>query len=76
MRKIMAILSATALIAISPANAQIIGSLGNFDCINDTGETAEGFEIEVEDVSPADIPDTFPTRFYASPGSTALARRR
>jgi hypothetical protein len=27
----------------------------NFDCFNDTGETAEGFEIDVEDISSSDV---------------------
>lgn len=48
---------------LAPAHAQIIGSLGNFDCVNDTGETAEGFEIEIEDIHAADLTREFPSNF-------------
>ena len=30
------------------ATAGVIGMLGNFDVINDTGKTAHGFEIDLE----------------------------
>ncbi len=39
--------------------ASVIGSLGNFDVINDTGHTAHGFEIELEDLHSSDISDVF-----------------
>lgn len=39
---------AAALVA-GPASAQVYGSLANFDAVNDTGETAHGFEIQIED---------------------------
>ena len=39
------------------------GSLDNFDCVNDTGEEAEGFEIDIEDISPADLTREFPSNF-------------
>ena len=67
MKYLFVCLPAAVLMMAAPASAQIVGSLGNFDCVNDTGETAEGFEIEIDDISPADVPDTFPTRFYAQP---------
>lgn len=59
-----AIVSATAVavsLAIAPAtgNAAVIGFLGNFDVINDTGSTAHGFEIELEGLHSSDITDTF-----------------
>ena len=41
------------------ASASVIGFLGNFDVINDTGSTAHGFEIELEGLTPDDISDTF-----------------
>ncbi len=47
----------------APVFGQAIGSLDNFDCVNDTGVTAEGFEIEVEDISPSDITRAFPSNF-------------
>lgn len=41
------------------ASAAVIGFLGNFDVINDTGSTAHGFEIELEGLHLSDITDTF-----------------
>lgn len=41
------------------ASASVIGFLGNFDVINDTGHEAHGFEIELEDLHIGDITDTF-----------------
>ena len=48
-------------LAILPgiASASVIGFLGNFDVINDTGSTAHGFEIELEGLHSSDITDTF-----------------
>lgn len=34
-----------------PVQAQVYGSLANFDAVNDTGQTAHGFEIRIEDAS-------------------------
>jgi hypothetical protein len=45
------------------AGGQVIGSFDNFDVFNDTGQTAEGFEIDVEDVAPADLTREFPSNF-------------
>lgn len=52
------------------ASAQMFGSLSNFDIINDTGQTAVGFEIELPGLSsPADILYTFSSPYirYAAP---------
>lgn len=46
-------------IAPSMSSASVIGFLGNFDVINDTGKTAHGFEIELEGLHSSDITDTF-----------------
>lgn len=44
----------------APASATaVFGTLGNFDVVNDTGQTAHGFEIELEGLTSADITDTF-----------------
>lgn len=43
----------------STGSASVIGFLGNFDVINDTGSTAHGFEIELEGLVRSDITDTF-----------------
>ncbi|MFO1194745.1 MAG: PEP-CTERM sorting domain-containing protein [Rhodoferax sp.] len=40
-------------------SAGVIGFLGNFDVVNDTGKTAHGFEIELEGLHVEDITDTF-----------------
>lgn len=57
----LAAFAASALLAATPglATASVIGFLGNFDVINDTGHTAHGFEIELEGLHPEDITDTF-----------------
>ncbi len=48
-------------LAFAPAtgSAAVIGFLGNFDVINDTGTTAHGFEIDLEGLHSTDITDTF-----------------
>lgn len=46
-------------IAPSVARAAVIGFLGNFDVINDTGQTAYGFEIDLEGLHSTDITDVF-----------------
>lgn len=47
-----------ALPAVSTA-AATYGSLANFDVVNDTGQTAHGFEIELEGISKSQISDVF-----------------
>ena len=59
----------TAVIAMAlpgMAHAQVIGSYDNFDVFNDTGQTAEGFEIDVEDVDPTQLTREFPSNFAQS----------
>jgi|GEM_PF-2378070 len=60
---LLASLVAAAAIAMSgwPVSAApiIYGSLGNFDVINDTGKPCNGFEIELEGVSPGEVVYTF-----------------
>ena len=48
-------------LAFAPAagSAAVIGFLGNFDVINDTGTTAHGFEIDLEGLHSTEITDTF-----------------
>jgi hypothetical protein len=43
----------------SDSSAAVIGFLGNFDVINDTGSIAHGFEIDLEGLHSSDITDTF-----------------
>jgi hypothetical protein len=57
----------------TPARATTLyGSLSNFDIINDTGQTAHGFEIELDGCQPSDIFDTFgaPYNRYGTPSIT------
>ncbi len=52
---VLAFAARTALLVLpwlaTPALAQVYGSLANFDAVNDTGHTAHGFEIRIEDAS-------------------------
>ncbi len=60
--------AAIAVLGLSAAGAraQVIGSFDNFDVFNDTGQTAEGFEIDVEDVAATDLTREFPSNFAQS----------
>lgn len=55
------VLGAAIALAIAPSigSAGVIGFLGNFDVVNDTTQTAHGFEIDLEGVHSSDITDTF-----------------
>lgn len=57
----LSLLSAVVPLAIAPvvSSAAVIGFLGNFDVINDTGKVAHGFEIDLEGLHSSDITDTF-----------------
>ncbi|MGD9634528.1 MAG: hypothetical protein AB7G28_20260 [Pirellulales bacterium] len=48
-------------LAITPTttSAAVIGFLGNFDVINDTGQTCYGFEIELEGIHSSEVTDVF-----------------
>ena len=59
---LLTVLSTVALyVAVAPslATAAVIGFLGNFDVINDTGQTAHGFEIDLEGLHSSDVSDVF-----------------
>jgi hypothetical protein len=45
----VALAAASLLLAASGAQAQVFGSLANFDAVNDTGHIAHGFEVEILD---------------------------
>ena len=49
--RLAAAIAALLLPATLPAAAATFGSLANFDVVNDTGHTAYGFEIEIEDAA-------------------------
>jgi PEP-CTERM motif len=61
MKHLLSALAVATPLALFPlaSHAVVIGFLGNFDVINDTGSTAHGFEIELEDLHISDISDTF-----------------
>jgi len=65
--KLLALAALALVILKASARAQVIGSYDNFDCFNDTGETAEGFEIDIEDVQVADLTREFPSNFSTTP---------
>src|SRR6476660_7411940 len=53
--------------AISMAQtATIYGSLGNFDVVNNTGQDAHGFEIQIEGISPQAQPYSFAYQRYGA----------
>ncbi len=52
-------IAVTLALAPSVGSSAVIGFLGNFDVINDTGSNAHGFEIELEGLHSTDITDTF-----------------
>jgi hypothetical protein len=58
-RRTTVALAAALVLAPGSGYASVIGFLGNFDVINDTGRTAYGFEIELEGLHSSDITDTF-----------------
>lgn len=64
-----------ALCAYGEARANVIyGSLSNFDCINDTGQTAHGFEIELDGIKSSEVAYTFgaPYNRYGTPTITTV----
>jgi hypothetical protein len=58
---VVLVLAAALPLAVAPLTsaASVIGFLGNFDVINDTGKTAHGFEIDLEGLHSSDISDVF-----------------
>ncbi len=49
----------SSVVTTSIASASVIGTLGNFDVINDTGKTAHGFEIDLEGIHSYEVTDVF-----------------
>lgn len=55
-----ALLTAALLILpVARASASAVGTLSNFDVVNDTPGPCHGFEIELEDLHSSDVPYTF-----------------
>src|SRR5438552_19194422 len=45
--------------AMRAQSVTLFGALGNFDVLNDTGQDAPGFEIELDGITPAQAFHTF-----------------
>ena len=59
------------LLEIGSAQAGIAyGTLNNFDCVNDTGVQAHGFDIEMDDIQSKDITYTYDYNHYGVPRIT------
>jgi hypothetical protein len=54
-------------------SAIIYGQLSNFDISNDTGRVCHGFDIDIDGVTPADVPYGFTATRYGTPTITATA---
>lgn len=62
---------AALLFNVDVAQASIAyGTLNNFDCVNDTGFEAHGFDIEIEDAHSTDITYTYDYNHYGVPKIT------
>lgn len=67
----LCVLSALCWLPVSSARASTAyGTLNNFDCVNDTGTEAHGFEIELEDIHSRDITYTYDYNHYGIPKIT------
>lgn len=65
------VVTALSLLILAPAHGSTAyGTLSNFDTVNDTGETAHGFEIEIEDCSSTDVYSTYNYNHYGAPTIT------
>lgn len=66
----LAALALGVVAAPAAAHAQsaiIYGSLGNFDISNDTGKVCHGFEVELDGLTPAQVPYSFSANRYGTP---------
>lgn len=54
-------------------SAIIYGSLGNFDISNDTGRICHGFEVELEGLTPFQVPYSFTAQRYGAPSVISYA---
>jgi hypothetical protein len=65
-------LSSFLMLATPPSaySSTAYGTLNNFDCVNDTGVEAHGFEIELDDIHCTDITYTYDYNHYGIPKIT------
>jgi hypothetical protein len=71
--RLCSLLASVAILASSTGTARAstaYGSLNNFDCVNDTGVEAHGFDIELEDIHSKDITYTYDYNHYGAPKIT------
>lgn len=66
-----------AVLAVAAAPARAVttyGTLSNFDAVNDTGQTCNGFRIELDGISTSDVTYTFGTPYnrYGTPTVTSI----
>jgi len=66
MKKIIVLLPIMALSTGAQADTAY-GALGNFDVVNDTGQTCNGFEIEIDDARSTEIGGTYNYNHYGTP---------
>jgi len=66
MKRIIALLPAAMLSTAVQADTAY-GALGNFDAVNDTGQSTYGFEIEIDDVHSTAIGGTYTYNHYGTP---------
>ena len=66
MKKFIALLPIMALSTVAQADTAY-GALGNFDVVNDTGQTCYGFEIEIDDARSTQIGGTYSYNHYGTP---------
>ncbi|MCE9614556.1 MAG: putative Ig domain-containing protein [Lentisphaerae bacterium] len=71
-RALIAVAVPLLMVALSPAAraSTAYGTLNNFDCVNDTGVEAHGFEIELDDCRSTDITYTYDYNHYGIPKIT------
>ena len=70
--RLLGIASSTLALALSHSAqaSTAYGTLNNFDCVNDTGVEAHGFEIELDDLHSRDITYTYDYNHYGIPKIT------
>lgn len=69
---LLVVVSPFLMLALCPSvyASTAYGTLNNFDCVNDTGVEAHGFEIELDDVHSTDITYTYDYNHYGVPKIT------
>ena len=74
---VVAIVGGTLLSVVNSSSGTtppMYGALSNFDVFNDTGQVTHGFEVELDGISPLDVPYEFgaPYERYGNPTVTSI----